>query len=156
MTESKLFWKEYIDIYCVDKGQTGLTIPNLVGSVRLNTNFTEYTIKDLLTEIIEEEFEILISFCNDINEYVIGKFKNWNSPKNYFQNIDSIYFSKNQFKMSISELNHLILEFENLYNDKIENKTYSKDEKTNMWIKSTDEDQQNYLLVNEKLKTNEN
>lgn len=152
MKESKLFWKEYINIYCIEKGQTGLTIPNLVGSVRINTDFTEYTIKDLLTEIIEEEFEIKISYCNDIDEYVIGKFKNWNSPKNFYQNINSIYYSKNQFKKSINELNHLILEFEIHYNDKIKNKTYSKDEKNNTWIKTTEEDLQNYILVNEKLK----
>lgn len=156
MKESKLFWKEYINLYCIEKGQTGLTIPNIVGSVRLNTNFTEYTINDLLTEIIEDDSEILISFCNNIDELVLGKFKNWNAPKNYYQNIDSIYFSKKDFLKPISELNHLILELEYRYNDKIQNKTYSKDEKTNLWIKTSEEDQQNYLLVKEKLEINEN
>ena len=76
MNQTILFWKEYIELYCLDKGQTGLTIPNIIGSVRLNTDFKGYTINDFLNQVINENFEILISYCPDIDELVFGKFKN--------------------------------------------------------------------------------
>ncbi|MDO6517740.1 hypothetical protein [Zobellia uliginosa] len=151
MNQSTLFWKEYINLYCIEKGQTGLTISNIIGSVRLNTSLKEYSIEDFFTEIVNEKFEILISSCNDIDELVIGKFKNWNAPKTYYQNIDSIYFSKNDFQIVIKELNDLALELKKRYNNRIESGTYSKNGQTNKWVYLTEEDMQNHLIVNEKL-----
>ncbi|WP_139855279.1 hypothetical protein [Aequorivita sinensis] len=151
MNQSTYFWKEYINLYCVEKGQTGLTISNIIGSVRLNTSLKEYSIEDFFAEIVKEKYEILISSCNDIDELVLGKFKNWNGLKTYYQNIGSIYFSKNDFQIEIKELNDLSLELKKRYNNRIESGTYSKIGGTNEWVHLTEEDKQNHLLVNEKL-----
>ncbi|WP_437370461.1 hypothetical protein [Maribacter litoralis] len=149
--QSALFWIEYLNLYCIEKGQTGMTVSNIVGSVRLNTIFKKYSINDFLTEILIEDYELLISNCPDIEELVVGKFKNWNAPKKYFQSFGTIYFSKSDFQTKIMGLRDLTLELEKRYQIRIENKTYSKDEGSNSWIFLSDEDKQNHLLVNEKL-----
>lgn len=151
MSQSILFWKEYIKLYCSDKEQTGLTIPNIIGSVKLNTSFKEYSIYDFLNEVVNENFEILISKCPDIDELVFGKFKNWNAPKNYFKNISSIYFTQSDSQTKITELKDLIKELESQYNNRIENKTYSREE--NSWIYLTSEDKQNHLIVKQRLES---
>ena len=149
MTQAILFWKEYIKLYCFDKEQTGLTIPNIIGSVRLNTDFKEYAINDFLNQVINENFEILISYCPDIDELVFGKFKNWDAPKNYYKNINSIYFSQTNFKQKINKLNDLSSELENKYKKRIKNETYSKE--GNSWIFLTLEDKHNHLEVKQRI-----
>lgn len=152
MNKRKLFWIEYIELYCIENGLTGLTIPNIIGSVRLNTSFKDYSINDFLTEVINEEYEIIISNCTDLDEIVIGKFKGWNAPKSYYENIGSIYYSKNDFKIENFEFKDLVDVLEFRYNSKINNEKYSKDLKSNSWLNLTLEDKQNHMKVIEKLR----
>jgi|SRR5690554_383357 len=149
MNQTTAFWQEYINLYCLDKGQTGLTIPNIIGSVRLNTTFRNYSIMDFLNEVLNENFEILISKCSEIDELVFGKFKNWDAPKNYYKNINSIHFSQSHFQAEIKELRDLAIELESQYNNRIVNRTYSKDE--GIWINLTLEDEKNHLIVRQRL-----
>ncbi|WP_143156793.1 hypothetical protein [Aequorivita viscosa] len=134
----------------MEKEQTGLSIPNIVGSVRLNSSSKNYSISDFLTDVANENFEILISECPDINELVFGKFKNWDAPKNYYQHINSIYFSKSNFRNEILDLKSLAKELENQYYLRIENQTYSKE--NGSWVYLTLEDEQNHFTVNQRLK----
>lgn len=140
MKESIVFWKEYLKQYCSIEGYTGLTIPNIIGSIRINTSHENYSIGDFLNEVTNENFEMLISFCTDEDELVFGNFKPWNFYRNGYDKIGSIYFEENDFLLPVQPLGQLKNRLEEMYKCRIEKGTFSKVNNSNKWIYLTDED----------------
>jgi hypothetical protein len=140
MKESIVFWKEYLKQYSSTEGFTGLTIPNIIGSVRINTSYESYSIGDFLDEVLNENFEILISFCTDEDELVFGYFKPWNFYKKGYDKIGSIHFNKSDFSLPVNTLGQLKNQLEKKYKCRINLGTFSKVNNSNKWIYLTDED----------------
>ena len=135
-----MFWKKLINIWCVVEGHYGLTIPNIIGSVRLNTHMKNYNIEHFFNEVFELNKVLKISYCGDLEELIIGTFKNTDGQKDYYDNLGPIYFTKSIFEKEVSNYQDLIDYFKKEYSIKIEEELYSKDYYTKKWIKLTDED----------------
>lgn len=138
MIESSVYIKKMIYSWCIRDDNYGLTLPNIIGAVRLNTNNTNYTIKRFFQVLPKVDLHIKISFCPDLEEYVFGTFKREDAPKNYYNEINSIFYSKNE--LNINSFEELISFFENEYKDKIEDGKYSKDYYTKKWSGLTKKD----------------
>lgn len=131
MIESSVYIKKLIYSWCIRDDNYGLTLPNIIGAVRLNTNNTNYTIERFFQNLPKVDLHIKISFCPDLEEYVFGTFKREDAPQNYYNEINSIFYSKNE--LNINSFAELISFFENEYKDKIEDGKYSKDYYTKKW-----------------------
>lgn len=153
MNQSITFWKEYLNQYCIVEGFTGLTIPNIVGSVRANTFLKTYSINEFLDELITERFEVLISYCTDIEELVFGNFKPWSPYRDCYERIGSIYFDSKDFQVSVENLSDLKVQLLVKYGLRIKNKTFSKIYQTDNWVYLTDEDKQRHSLICTNLKS---
>lgn len=139
MKESQIYWKQLINIWCIEEGHYGFTIPYIIGSVRMNTSMKEYNIDDFFLEVIDSKEELKISYCPDLEELIIGPFKHEDGPKKYFENIDLIYFTKSNFETKITNYKELIEFFNNKYSTKIDKGFYSKDYNTKEWTTTTDD-----------------
>lgn len=152
MNQSIRFWTEYLNQYCMVEGLTGLTVPNIVGSVRVNTSLKTYSINEFLDELVNEKFEVLITYCPDMEELVFGNFKPWNAYRDYYECLGSIYFDSKDFQALVSNLNDLKAQLISRYGNRIKNETYSKVYQTDKWVYLTDEDNYRHSVVNNNLK----
>ena len=97
---------EKIDVHCIKNNRYGFTLPYLY---EIEKDFgREKSIKEILEFLSEESKEYIISYCADLDEYVIGLHK-----KESFQELVN-FMSEN-------------------YQSLIDNKTYSKNMDTNEW-----------------------
>lgn len=138
MIESSVYIKKLIFNWCIRDDNYGLTLPNIIGAVRLNTNDINYTIERFFQNLPQVDLDIKISFCPDLEEYVFGTFKREDAPKNYYNEVNSIFYSKNE--LNINSFAELISFFENEYKDKIEDGKYSKNYYTKKWSGLTKKD----------------
>ena len=140
MNENPQFWNKLIDYWCIEEEHNGLTIPNIIGAVKLNTEKIDFNIEMFFDEISQSKEVLKIRFCGDLDEFVIGRFKKTDAPKHYYENQNTLYYNKRDFETEISSYDDLKNYFNNLYRDKIKNELYSKDYYTKEWVKITDED----------------
>lgn len=147
MIESNTFIKNLIYSWCIKEDRYGLTLPNIIGAVRLKTENKNYSISDFFNELPDVEIDIKISSCGDLEEFVIGTFKREDGPKKYYNQINSIYYSTNEIEVNNYE--ELISFFKEKYSDKIDNGLYSKDYYTKEWSDLKEEDIEFLKNINE-------
>lgn len=138
MIGSSVYIKKLLYSWCIRDDNYGLTLPNIIGAVRLDSNDMNYTIERFFQDLPKVDLHIKISSCPDLKEYVFGTFKREDAPKNYYDEVNSIFYSKNE--LNITSFAELITFFENEYKNKIENGKYSKDYYTKKWSGLTKED----------------
>lgn len=140
MTETQKYWDKLIQVWCIEDDKYGLTIPFIIGAIRENTSKTNYNISDFFNDVLISEYEIIIKNCGDLEELVIGIFKREDAPKEYYQNINSVFYSDTNFKNKLSSYQNLIEYFEENYSEKISKSLFSKDYYTHKWSGMTKED----------------
>tara|TARA_R110001583_G_scaffold195383_2_gene372463 strand:+ start:718 stop:1161 length:444 start_codon:yes stop_codon:yes gene_type:complete len=147
MIESTKFIKNLIYSWCITNDRYGLTLPNIIGAVRLKTENKSYSITDFFNELPNVEIDIKISSCGDLEEFVIGTFKREDAPKKYYNEINSIYYSTSEIEVnSYEELTSIFIE---KYSDKVDNGLYSKDYYTKEWNDLNEEDIEFLKNINE-------
>lgn len=117
--------------WCCIKDRYGLTLPYLIGAIRLKSKNDEYSIENFFNELPLTEIDVLISFCSDIDEIVIGTFKNNNAPKKFYDKINSIYMIKKE--LNIETYHQLKNLFIKKYSGKVLNNNYSKNYYNGEW-----------------------
>ncbi len=138
MIESSEYIKKLIHHWCIKEDRYGLTLPNIIGAIRLISQDKSYSFDDFFNELPDVDIDIKISFCGDLEEYVFGTFKREDATKKYYNQVNSIYYSKNQ--IDINNYDELISFFKENYSDKIDNGLYSKNYYTKKWSDLDKED----------------
>jgi len=138
MIESSEYIKKLIYHWCIKEDRYGLTLPNIIGAIRLKSQDKSYSIDDFFNELPDVDIDIKISSCGDLEEYVFGTFKREDAPKKYYNQVNSIYYSKSQ--IDINDYDELISFFKENYSDKIDNGLYSKNYYTKKWSDLDKED----------------
>ena len=103
MIESSVYIKKLIYSWCIRDDRYGLTLPNIIRAIRLNTLKTDYSIDSFFNELPEVDLDIKISSCPDLDELVFGTFKREDAPKNYYNEVNLIYYSKHDMKINSYE-----------------------------------------------------
>lgn len=121
---------EEIDIHCIENDRYGFTLPYLYEMEK--DSGREKSIKEILEFLSEESKEYIISFCADLDEYVIGLHKKEYPPIHMYKNFGNLYYDQDVIgeKESFQELVNFMSEN---YQSLIDNKTYSKNMDTNKW-----------------------
>jgi hypothetical protein len=135
MKNSTKYLSRIICDFCINKDRYGLTLPNIIGLIRLK-NEGNYSIDNFFSDLTN--LEIKISFCSDLDEYVFGTFKRNDAPKKYYNQINSIYYSTNE--IDVNNYEELISLFREKYSNKIDSGLYSKNYYTKEWSGLNDED----------------
>ncbi|MFD2543714.1 hypothetical protein ACFSSB_15385 [Lacinutrix gracilariae] len=121
---------EEIDIHCIENDRYGFTLPYLYEIEK--DSGREKSIKEILEFLSEENKEYIISFCADLDEYVIGLHKKEYSPIHMYKNFGNLYYDQDVIGEKESFLELVNFMSEN-YQSLIDNKTYSKNMDTNEW-----------------------
>lgn len=126
------FWQKLIENWCDKLGRYGLTIPYIVGAYRLF--IPNFRVKDLIEEINSNKVErkVILSFCDDLDELILGYHKNNYPPINQLKSMGSLLILNDELE-KINDLSELIIELEEKFNDKIMNKQFSKDIENHNW-----------------------
>lgn len=134
-------WYKLIKYWCKDLGRYGLTIPFLIGFVRLERKNPEITILSLLDEIQTTRIakEILISHCDDLDEYVVGL------NKAEYPNIKSLprmggFVINSDILEKYTNVAELMEFLSGIYLDKVKQSKYSKEYGTENWSDFTEND----------------
>ena len=134
-------WYKLIKYWCNDLGRYGLTIPFLIGFVRLERKKPEITILSFLDEIQTTKVakEILISYCDDLDEYVIGL------NKAEYPNIKSLpriggFVINSEILEKHANVTELMEYLSEIYLDKVKLSKYSKEYDTENWSGFTEND----------------
>jgi hypothetical protein len=138
MSNSEIYIEKIIYNWCIRDDNYGLTLPNIVGAIRLKSNDVHYSIKDFFRDILKVNLDVKISLCPDLKEYVFGTFKREDAPKRFYSEVNLIFYSKNE--LNIKSYEELIISFENKYSEKIEAGLYSKNYYSKKWSGLTTED----------------
>lgn len=119
-----------IDIHCNENDRYGFTLPYLYEIEKESGR--EKSIEEILEFLKEESKEYIISYCADLDEYVIGLHKKEYSPIHMYKNFGNLYYDQDAIgeKKSFQELVNFMSEH---YQSQIDNKTYSKNMDTNEW-----------------------
>lgn len=124
-------WNKLVNNHCIKKGQYGLTIPYLVGAEQ-SFKRSNFSIDLLFDEIKICQQEIIISFCSDLNEYIIGTYKkeypNINDLKRF-----GFLFINDPVPDNFSNYLKLRAFLTQKYDSRIKNHKYSIDYQTNEW-----------------------
>lgn len=140
MTETQKYWNKLIQVWCIEDDKYGLTIPFIIGAIRENTSKSNYNISDFFNDILITESDIIIKDCSDLGELVVGIFKKEDAPKEYYQKINSVFYSDTDFKNKLLNYENLIEYFEKNYSERINESLFSKDYYTHKWSGMTEED----------------
>lgn len=138
MIKSSEYIKKLIYHWCINEDRYGLTLPYIIGAIRLKLQDESYSIADFFNELPDVDVDIKISSCEDLEEFVFGTFKREDAPKKYYSQVNSIYYSKNQ--IDINTYDELISFFKENYSNKIDNGLYSKNYYTKEWSDLDKED----------------
>jgi fatty acid-binding protein DegV len=119
-----------IDIHCIENDRYGFTLPYLY-KIEKN-NGREKSISKILELLSKENKEYIISYCDDLNELIIGLHKREYPPIHMYDNFGNLYYDQDVIgeKKSFQELVNFMSE---KYQSQIDNKTYSKNMKTKKW-----------------------
>ena len=146
--KENIFFEKLIKYWCEDEGFFGLTIPFLVGAEKKETGRKHFDINLLLEEIRISDNKYVISFCKEMDEFIIGTHKsnypNINSLKSY--NSLLINKEKLEFHDSFKELKDCLIE---KYSEKIKNNDFSKDYYTKKWSYFTKKDLETIQKANQ-------
>lgn len=145
-----MYYRQLLSFWCHTKGRTGLTIPFIIGlNKKFNLNKSIFDTKSLLLAIyddVELESEpILVRYCSDMDEYILGLDEKVWPIKNHFKNIGTICLANEELENDINNINELVDFFDRRYSALIEKSQFSKVGR-NKWSTFTHE---NECLINE-------
>ena len=107
---------------------TGLTIPFLIGSQKILKFKNIITIKELLSQMIDSENEIIIKYCFQAQEYICTI--NKNLAIGYYKSVTKhnnlTIIADNSFLVGVNEYEYIIETFELFYSKNIKEEKYSR------------------------------
>lgn len=128
----RIFLRKLIYNWCNEYGRYGLTIPYLIGSIKLMKK-DNYTINDLFEDLVNIDIIVKISYCADLDELIIGTFKTEDAPLEYYNQLNNnIYFVDNEYFKDFTEL---ITFCKNEYSNKLRESLFSKNIENGVWQK---------------------
>lgn len=112
-----------IDIHCIDNDRYGFTLPYLY-KIEMDAG-REKSIGEILEFLAEADKKYLISFCQDLKEYIIGLSKRESAPIHMYANFGNLYYDQDAMGdfETINELSKYLIE---KYQPYIDNQTFSK------------------------------
>lgn len=119
-----------IDIHCVDKDRYGFTLPYLY-KIEMDAG-REKSIGEILEFLANADKEYLISFCQDLKEYIIGLPKRESAPIHMYVNFGNLYYDQDVMG-DFKTINELSKFFTEEYQQYIDNQTLSKDMESFEW-----------------------
>ncbi len=126
------FIKKLIINWCEERGKYGITLPYMVGAIRLKTGNEKYSAEDFFNDIPNVELDVVISICNELGskyEYIIGTFTREYSEASCYKK-EPVYLNGNieskEKSLIDNDYQYLISFLTEKYSDKIEQEIYSK------------------------------
>lgn len=83
---------EEIEIHCIENDRYGFTLPYLYEIEK--DSGREKSIKEILEFLSEENKEYIITYCDDLDEFVIGLPKREYSPIHMYKNFGNLYYDQ--------------------------------------------------------------
>ena len=119
-----------IHIYCVDNDRYGFTLPYLYKIER--DAGRKKPIDEILLFLSNAEKKYLISYCDDLEEYIVGLPKRESAPTHMYHNFGNLHYDQDSLGPfdSIEELSKYLTDEYQCY---IDNKTFSKKIETLDW-----------------------
>lgn len=119
-----------IDIQCIENDGYGFTLPYIY-KVEMDAGRNK-TIAEILQYLYNAEKKYLISYCHDLQEYIIGLPKRESAPIYMYYNFGNLHYDRDMLGVfeSIEELSNY---FTNEYQSYIDDKTFSKNIDTLDW-----------------------
>jgi hypothetical protein len=130
MNKSTPTWYKLIEHWCrqrIPKGY-GLTLPFIIG-VTNNPN-----ISHLLTEIkdSEQDENIILQWCGDLNEYVLSLDDNAHPIAEHLSGEKALLYNDDKIE-SFKSFDEITSFLEGKYSQRIQDKTFSKNKRTDKW-----------------------
>lgn len=134
-----MYWYRLISHWCAQLGRYGLTLPYLIGAGHKLQKNTDLKVGELLKEICESNKKIVLSYCNDLDEFILGLPKGEYGFIDNVQHFGSLYVFSDKLD-DYKTLEALTLFFENTYEKNFSQNLYSKDYDTGSWADFTVEE----------------
>ncbi|MBB6501224.1 hypothetical protein [Pedobacter cryoconitis] len=125
-------WQKMIDTWCTTEGMYGLTFPYIIGAERRFANRINFDIKQLLDEASNADQIYIISYCVDLEEYILGLHKPEYSPVKMLKNFGSLVINNEKLEKS-QEIQSLLSFLNDMYENNINKKLVSKNYNTKEW-----------------------
>jgi len=128
-----------IDYWCNATGRYGLSFPFLVGAEQLVTGKDDFNITTLLEELKNSDSGYVLSFCDDLGEYIIGLHKREYPYMGQLKRYDGLIINNATLEelQSFGELDSFI---NDLYAEYIIEGNFSKNIDSGQWQYFTAED----------------
>lgn len=113
-------------------GRYGLSFPFLVGAERLMTGREDFNISMLLEELKQSDSEYILSFCNDLDEYIVGVHKKEYPYVGQLERFGGLLINTNTLDelLSFEQLDNFINE---LYSSYVAENNFSKNVDSGQW-----------------------
>ncbi|MEC4054569.1 hypothetical protein VSP10_17510 [Myroides odoratimimus] len=122
---------EEIYKHCIVNDRYGYTLPYLYKLELVSGR--EKTIEEILLFLSNyNESKHIISYCNDLDEFIIGLHKREYAPIEMFESFGNLHYDQDVLG-KFDNIHDLILFFKNKYDKLIKNKKYSKNIDSKIW-----------------------
>lgn len=119
-----------IDFHCIEKDKYGFTLPYLYKIERDSSG--EKSITDLLALFTTAEKKYVITYCSDLDEYVLGLPKKENAPIHMYNNFGNLHYD--QDKLGNFDTFEQLAEFMAIeYQIRVDENTFSKNIESKIW-----------------------
>ncbi|NQU32418.1 MAG: hypothetical protein HQ521_04220 [Bacteroidetes bacterium] len=121
---------EEIDDLCIKQDRYGFTIPYLY-KIEKNNN-REKSINEILKFLSEQTKSYIITYCDDLEEFVIGLHKREYAPLHMYQSYGQLHYDQDKI-IGMNSFEDLVSFMENRYQARIDQETFSKNPDTKNW-----------------------
>lgn len=128
-----------IDFWCNIAGRYGLSFPFLVGAEQLMTGRDDYSINTLLEELKDSYQSYVISYCDDLDEYIVGLHRREYPNLLQLKKINGLAINNDTLE-GLDTLEELDAFLSNLYAGYIAEGNFSKNYDTQHWECFTSDD----------------
>lgn len=112
-----------IDDHCINNGKYGFTIPYL-HKIEKDAG-REKSISNIIEFFTTAEKKYIITYCSDLQEYIIGLPKKEQGPIHFYENFGNLHYDDEKLR-ELKSLSDLIAFMENKYQIRIDAGTFSK------------------------------
>ncbi|MCP1994620.1 hypothetical protein [Flavobacterium sp. HSC-61S13] len=117
--------------HCMVHEKYGFTLPYLY-KIELDAG-RKKTIEEIFLFLSKhQECKYIISYCSDLDEFIIGLHKNEYAPVEMYHNFGNLHYDQDKIGV-FNEISELILFFCNKYQKIIDSNHYSKNIDTQKW-----------------------
>ena len=116
--------------HCVVNDLYGFTIPYLY-KIEFDADRTK-SISEILDFFTKADEKYLISYCDELDEYIIGLPKRESAPINMYSNFGNLHYDQDSLQ-KFESINTLSEYLTQEYQIRIDKKTYSKNFETKKW-----------------------